>query len=34
MFSLGNLVSSTYETDSHDKTEILMKVALNTLSGN
>ena len=34
MFSPGNLVSSTYETDSHDIMEILLKVALNTLSGN
>ena len=29
-FSLGPLVSSTYKTDLHDITEILLKVALNT----
>jgi hypothetical protein len=30
-FSLDTLVSSTNKTDRHDKTEILLKVALNTL---
>jgi hypothetical protein len=29
-FSLSSLVSSTYKTDRHDITEILLKVALNT----
>jgi hypothetical protein len=31
-FSLGILVSSTNKTDSHDITEILLKVALNTIN--
>ena len=31
-FSLDNLVSSTNKTDSHDITEILLKVALNTIT--
>ena len=31
-FSLGTLVSSTHKTDRHDKTEILLKVALNTIN--
>ena len=31
-FSLGTLVSSTNNTDSDDKTEILLKVALNTIN--
>jgi hypothetical protein len=31
-FSPGTLVSSTNKTDSHDKTEILLKVALNTIT--
>jgi len=31
-FSLGTLVSSTNKTDSHDITEILLKVALNTIN--
>jgi hypothetical protein len=31
-FSLGTLVSSTNKTDCHDITEILLKVALNTLT--
>jgi hypothetical protein len=30
-FSLGSPVSSTYKTDRHDITEILLKVALNTI---
>ena len=30
-FSLGTLVSSTDKTDRHDITEILLKVALNTI---
>jgi hypothetical protein len=30
-FSLGPLVSSTHKTDSHDKSEILLKMALNTI---
>ena len=31
-FSLGTLVSSTNKTDLHDITEILLKVALNTIN--
>jgi hypothetical protein len=31
-FSLGTPVSSTNKTDRHDITEILLKVALNTLN--
>ena len=31
-FSPGTLVSSTYKADHHDKTEILLKVALNTMT--
>jgi hypothetical protein len=31
-FSLGSLVYSTNKTDRHDITEILMKVALNTIT--
>ena len=31
-FSPGTLVSTTNETDCHDMTEILLKVALNTLT--
>jgi hypothetical protein len=31
-FSSGTRVSSTYETDCHDITEILLKVALNTIA--
>jgi hypothetical protein len=31
-FSPGTLVSSTNKTDSHDITEILLKVALNTIT--
>jgi hypothetical protein len=31
-FSPGTLVSSTNKTDSHDITEILLKVALNTIN--
>jgi hypothetical protein len=31
-FSLGTLVSSTNKTDHPDKTEILLKVALNTIT--
>jgi hypothetical protein len=31
-FSLGTLVSSTNKTDRHDITEILLKVALNTIT--
>jgi hypothetical protein len=31
-FSLGAPVSSTKKTDHHDKTEILLKVALSTLT--
>jgi hypothetical protein len=31
-FSPGTLVSSTNKTDRHDITEILLKVALNTIS--
>jgi hypothetical protein len=31
-FSLGTLVSSTKKTDHHDITEILLKVALNTIN--
>ena len=31
-FSLGTLVSSTNKTDRHDITEILLKVALNTIN--
>ena len=31
-FSQGTLVSSTNKTDSHDITEILLKVALNTIT--
>ena len=31
-FSPGTPVSSTNKTDSHDKTEILLKVALNTIT--
>ena len=31
-FSLGTLVSSTNKTDHHDITEILLKVALNTIT--
>ena len=31
-FSLGSPVSSTKKTDSHDITEILLKVALNTIT--
>ena len=31
-FSLDTLVSSTNKTDSHDITEILLKVALNTIT--
>jgi hypothetical protein len=30
-FSLGTLVSSTNKTDRHDITEMLLKVALNTI---
>ena len=30
LFSPGTLVSSASNTDHHDKTEILLKVALNT----
>ena len=30
-FSMGTLVSSTKKTDYHDITEILLKVALNTI---
>ena len=33
-FSLGALVSSTNKTDCHDITEILLKVALNTINLN
>jgi hypothetical protein len=33
-FSPGPQVSSTYKTDRHDITEILLKVALNTSSNN
>jgi hypothetical protein len=33
-FSLGTLVSSTNKTDCHDITEILLKVALNTINPN
>ena len=33
-FSLGILVSSTNKTNSHDITEILLKVALNTITHN
>ena len=32
LFSLGITVSSTSKTDRHDITEILLKVALNTLN--
>jgi hypothetical protein len=32
IYSLGTPVSSTNKTDRHDVTEILMKVALNTIS--
>ena len=31
-FSLGTLVSSTSKTDRHDITEILLKVAVNTIN--
>jgi hypothetical protein len=31
-FSLDTLVSATNKTDSHDLTEILLKVALNTIT--
>ena len=31
-FSLGTLVSSTNKADRHDKTEILLKEALNTIT--
>ena len=31
-FSPGTLVSSTYKTDSHDITEIVLRVALNTIT--
>ena len=31
LFSPGTLVSSTYKTDCHNITEILLKVALNTI---
>ena len=31
-FSLGTLVSSTKKTDNHNITEILLKVALNTIT--
>jgi len=31
-FSSGTSVSSTYKTDSHDITELLLKVALNTIN--
>jgi hypothetical protein len=31
-FSLGTLVSSTNKTDHHDITEILLKVAVNTIT--
>jgi hypothetical protein len=31
-FSLGTPVSSTNKTDRHDMTEILLKVALNTMN--
>jgi len=31
-FSLGTLISSTNKTDCHDITEILLKVALNTIA--
>ena len=31
-FSLGTLISSTNKTDCHDTTEILLKVALNTIN--
>jgi hypothetical protein len=33
-FSLGTPVSSTNKTDRHDTTEILLKVALNTINLN
>ena len=33
-FSLGTLVSSTDKTDRHDITDILLKVALNTINLN
>ena len=33
-FSLGTPVSSTNKTDYHDITEILLKVALNTINPN
>jgi hypothetical protein len=31
-FSPGTPISSTYETDRHDIAEILLKVALNTIT--
>jgi hypothetical protein len=31
-FELGTLVSSTNKTDHNDRTEILLKVALNTIN--
>jgi hypothetical protein len=31
-FSLGTPISSTYKTDRHDITEILLKVVLNTIT--
>jgi hypothetical protein len=32
LFSAGTLLSSTNKTDCHDKTAILFKVALNTIT--
>jgi hypothetical protein len=34
LFSPGTLVSSTNKTDCHDITEIMLKVALNTINKN
>ena len=34
MFSAGTPFSSTYKTDRHDITEIVLKVALNTINLN
>jgi len=34
LFSPGTRVSSTNKTDCHDKTEILLKVALHTVTQN
>jgi hypothetical protein len=34
LFSLGTPVSSTNKTDHHDITEMLLKVALNTINLN